>query len=267
MKHGMNFDGNGQAAGPRQWTQSVRDLGVVGLGLADALLDDSAQAAVEEDPGAAGELAELALRIAALPHPEEAGRVAAVKARGYCLLASARRLRGDLTGAKDALRRAALHQMQPPDSPERAFYGWQLALLRHEQGRVEEAVAGLWSAAGIYGEAGEPGGEGACLATLGAVLMEEGKHERAVLPLIQAGELLDPEREPWLVAQVRLGLALCHAVLGYPVRARRDAERAWVLCRRITDPYRRAELCGLRARIAELVEPMPVERTAAASRR
>jgi len=229
---------------------------VVSLEVADGLLDESAEGAARE-PRAAGELAELALEIAALPHPEEAGRVEAVKARGYCLLANARRLRGDLRGAEEALHRAGLHLMQPPDSPERAFYGWQLALLRHEQGRVEEAVAGLWRAAGIYGEAGERDGEGSCLASLGALLLEEGEHERAVRPLIRAGEVLDPERRLWLVAQVRLGLALCHAVLGYPVRALREAESAWTVCRRITDPSQRAELCSLRARITELVEAMP----------
>lgn len=255
MKSGdLDFDGSGNGPGPRRWTRSVRDLGLVSLERADVLLDESAQAAEEEEPDAAGELAELAVMIAGLPHPEEAGRVEAVKARGYCLLAQARRLRGDLVGAEEALRRAALHLMQPPDSPERAFYGWQLALLRYEQGRVEEAVAGLWRAARIYGEAGEPESEGSCLASLGALLLEEGEHERAVHPLIRAGELLDPDRDAWLAAQVRLGLALCHAALGYPVRALRDAENAWTLCQGITDPFKRAELCSLRARIAELVE-------------
>lgn len=248
---GVDFAGNGNGPGPRRWTRSARDLQVVNLGMADFLLDESADAAAVE-PGDAEELAELAVQIAGLPHPEEAGRVEAVKARGYCLLGNARRLRGDLAGAEEALRRAGLHLMQPPDSPERAFFGWQLALLRHEQGRVEEAVAGLWRAAGIYGESGDPDSEGSCLAALGALLLEEGEHERAVHPLIRAGELLDPDRDLWLLAQVRLGLALCHAALGFPVRALRDAESAWTLCQGISDPFQRAELCSLRARIEEL---------------
>lgn len=242
---------SGCDAEPRRWTRRARSLGVVSLAVAEDLLEESAAVAARE-PGEAEELAELALRIAALPHPEEAGRVEEVAARGCCLLSNARRLRGDLRGAEAALERAERHLTQPPDSPERALYGWQLALLRHEQGRVEEAVAGLWRAAGIYRGAGRRDGEGSCLASLGALLLEEGEHERAVRPLIRAGEVLDPERHLGLAARVRLGLALCHAALGYRVRALRDAEEAWSLCQRVTDPCERAGLCSLRARIEEL---------------
>jgi tetratricopeptide (TPR) repeat protein len=180
------------------------------LRLAELLLEESGRLQPGE-PEVSEELARLALLIATASHaPEAAARVEGVKALGYCLLGNARRLQEDLAEAEEAFRDAAFHLVQPPDSCERAFYCRMLALLRREQGRMEEAVALLWRAAGIYRGAGETAEEGACLAELGSLLLEEEEHDRAVPPLTRASEALDEERQAGLLARVRRGLALCH---------------------------------------------------------
>ncbi|MFP5289012.1 MAG: hypothetical protein ACLGI9_24960 [Thermoanaerobaculia bacterium] len=183
------------------------------LRLAERLLEESGRTQPAE-PEMSEELARLALLIAtATEAPEEAARVEGVKALGYCLLGNARRLQEDPREAEEAFRSAAFHLMQPPDSRERAFYCRMLALLRREQGRVEEAVGLLWRAAGIYSGAGDAAEEGACLAELGLLLLEEEEHDRAVPPLARASERLAGERQDGLLARVRRGLALCRRAL------------------------------------------------------
>lgn len=222
------------------------------LCLADLLLDASGEA-TREDPVRAEELARLALAIAGQAQPkEDLAWSEDVKVRGYCLMGNARRLLRDPRGAEEAFRSAAYHLTQPPDSGERAFYCRMVALLRQEQGRMDEAVGLYWRAAGIFRETGELLAEGECLAELGGLFVEEGEHDRAIHPLARAAELVNGERTPGLVARVRLGLALCHAALGHRNLALREEEAAQPFYRGVTDEDERGALCALRGRIAAL---------------
>lgn len=224
------------------------------LCLADLLLDASGEA-TREDAERAEELARLALAIAGQPQPkEDLSWSEDVKVRGYCLLGNARRLLRDPRGAEEAFRSAAYHLTQPPDSCERAFYCRMLALLRQEQGRMDEAVGLYWRAAGIFRETGELLDEGECLAELGLLFVEEGEHDRAVHPLARAAEVVNGERTPGLAARVRLGLALCHAALGHRDLATREEEAAQPFCERVADDDERAGVCELRGRIAALTD-------------
>jgi len=84
-------------------------------------------------------------------------------------------------------------------APERALYCHQLALLRRDQGRVDEALGLLARAAEIHRGLGE-------LAELGEVLAEKGRtlvdeDPRAALgPLQLAGELIPAATRPWPAA-------------------------------------------------------------------
>jgi tetratricopeptide (TPR) repeat protein len=174
---------------------------------ADHLLLES-EATQPLEPERSEELARLALRIAARPHPARlVGRAEAVKARGLCLLGNARRLLGDLYHAEESLRRAAYHLLGPPESGERARYCWLLALLRRDQGRGQEAVGLLWRAARIYGDLGDRVEEGECLAALGFFFLERGEPERAVDPLRRSREVLEGRGSPELLERVRRALA------------------------------------------------------------
>jgi tetratricopeptide (TPR) repeat protein len=110
----------------------------------------------------------------------------ALKARACVLAADARRRERDLEEAEAWFRRALQHLIGPPDCLERAFYCRHLALLRQDQGRLDEAVGLLWRAARIYRDYQEPAEQGLCLLHLGFLFLKEEQVERAVPPLEDA---------------------------------------------------------------------------------
>lgn len=173
---------------------------------------EEAEAAQPHAPQLSERRARLAL---ALAEPWLASRwlerAHAVKTRGFVLMASARRLRGEGARAEKAFRRALAFLTGPPDCPERAFYGRHLAVLRREQGELEEAAALLWRAAAICRERGQRREEGLCLAQLGAVLVEQGQPEAAAPLLTRALWALDEPRDAGWCVRCLLALAYCRA--------------------------------------------------------
>ncbi|HEX7182749.1 MAG TPA: hypothetical protein VF756_12980 [Thermoanaerobaculia bacterium] len=156
------------AEADRRWTLA-RQAGFGSLELADLLVQESLRVQSEE-PGWSEELAELALAVAERVEPGAAeGRANDLKALALCLMANARRLRGDWPGAEEALGAVAVVLTAPPDSFERAFYCQTLAWLREAQGQVHEAVALLWRAARVFRAVGAPEEQRACLGRLGAL--------------------------------------------------------------------------------------------------
>jgi tetratricopeptide (TPR) repeat protein len=184
------------------------------------------------DPGRAAELARLAAQLAIAFGEGEEEAVAALP-RAFCLGANARRLDGRLRDAEALLAKAVLFLV---DRQDRAFYCRILALLRWEQGRIEEADALLRHAAVLYAADGLDHEVGACLMVLGLILLEEGR-ERDTLFLLRRGwDKMDREGHPHLALRGGLILAAGLAEANQPIRARAVLSEAWRLFSRVTDP-------------------------------
>jgi tetratricopeptide (TPR) repeat protein len=229
-------------------TMALRDLGLVDLLLVDSWQLQPAEPALSE------ERALLALLVAAqFPEPRLAGRVNDLKARAFVLIASARRLMGDRREAEEGFGRAVACLTCPPDALERGFYCQQLAALRREQGREDEATGLLWRAALVYNENADLVEEGACLAELGFLFLAEDQPHRAVLPLSRACEVLGLHRDASLAVRAQLSLALCEAILGHEAKALRLLKAARPMYGRVADsPLQMAHVSWLEGKVARL---------------
>ncbi|HVG07692.1 MAG TPA: hypothetical protein VNM67_08300 [Thermoanaerobaculia bacterium] len=160
------------------------------LVLAELLVAESCRFE-ETCPEKAEDLADLARMIADQAYPGLlAARADRVLARSYALQGNVRRLAGDRHGAEQRFREAALALTCPPNAVERAFYCQRLACLREEEGHLAEAMALLWRAVGIFGEARAIEAQVACLWRLGFLFMKENKLETARRLFAQALGLL-----------------------------------------------------------------------------
>ena len=214
------------------------------LRLADLLLEEGLDLQPEE-PLLSEELAGLALQIAAQHHePALASRVDDAKAHACVLIGAARRLMGDRPGAEDAFRRAVVHLTCPPDSLERAFYCQQLAALRRDQGRDDEAAGLLWRAALVYNEGSDLLEEGACLAELGFLFVADDQVYR-----------VDLHRDASLTVLARLALAVCHACLGEADKAQRILKTARTMYDRVADSSRQlAHVTWMEGKVAAFTD-------------
>jgi tetratricopeptide (TPR) repeat protein len=225
------------------------------LRLADLLLEESLELQPEE-PLLSEDLAGLAYQVAAQRYePALASRVDDAKAHACVLIGAARRLAGDRPGAEEAFRRAVVHLTCPPDSLERAFYCQQLAALRRDQGRDDEAAGLLWRAALVYNEGSDLLEEGACLAELGFLFVADDQVYRAVLPLTRACEVLDLHRDASLTVLARLALAVCHARLGEADKAQRVLKTARTMYDRVSDSSRQlAHVTWMEGKVAAFTD-------------
>ena len=223
------------------------------LRVAELLLEESWSLQPAETALSA-EMARLAFHVAAQPYEAGLGaRVDDVKARSCVLVGSAWRLAGNRREAEDSFRRAAAYLTGPPDGIERAFYCQQLAALRLEQGRDDEACGLLWRAALVYNDNADLLEEGACLAELGFLFVAEDQAHRAVLPLTRACEVLDLHRDATLAVRARLALAVCHATLGHEAKAVRLVEVARSMYSRVADSSRQmAHVAWMEGKVATL---------------
>ena len=223
------------------------------LRLAELLLEES-WILQPAETALSAEMARLAFHVAAQPYEAGlGGRVDDVKARSCVLVGSAWRLAGNRREAEDSFRRAAAYLTGPPDGIERAFYCQQLAALRLEQGRDDEACGLLWRAALVYNDNADLLEEGACLAELGFLFVAEDQAHRAVLPLTRACEVLDLYRDATLAVRARLALAVCHATLGHEARAVRMVVVARSMYSRVADSSRQmAHVAWMEGKVATL---------------
>lgn len=187
----------------------LRDLDLAGILLAEA------EAAQPHDLELSEEMARLAFVIAE-PMVEDrwVARANGVKARACVLVGNVRRMERNAGGAGEMFSKAVFHLTGPPNCRQRAFYCRNLALLREDQGQVDEALGLLWRAAMIDRENGELREEGRSLARIGFLFLEEEQVERAVPPLTQASRTLQLPADADLYARCVLALAYCHASLG-----------------------------------------------------
>jgi len=222
------------------------------LALAFRLLAESLRA----QPGDAErseELARLALLAGQFPCPaEQVSLGEELRARAHAVRGNALRLLADWSGAEAELRRAAGHLVSPPDSLDRAFYCQTLALLRHEQGQVDDAVALAYRAARLYESHSLLRDASFCFTHIGFLLLEDGRTAAAVDPLTRACAELDC-RDAALWARARLMLAYCHALLGATARARNLVEATRPLYERL-QAADRGEMALLEADVEACVE-------------
>jgi tetratricopeptide (TPR) repeat protein len=170
--------------------------------------------------------------------------------RASILSANALRLRGQLVAAEDALGRAAYFLLWPFESWDRAVYCRALALLRWEQGHLDEAEALLRYAARGLREYGLPQEAGACWALLGLLLLEQEQTVEAIRCLQTGRATFDPEARPWLTVRAGLGLAYAVAELGQTERAHALLKDAWGHYRRaVQDPHEQIRICWLEGKI------------------
>ena len=185
-----------------------------------------------------------------LHKPEEDGALIAVfMARAHCLVGNARRLLGSEADAEIAFGNTAYFLARSTVSCDRAFYCRALAVLRWEQGRIDEAAALLLRAAEIFEENGALAEEGTCLALAGLLYTEEGDPERALGPLRKARVDMPSGCRPWLSVRSRLALSLALADLGHLGRSRWMRQEAWKLYPLLVSPEDQFQAQWLEARI------------------
>lgn len=213
-------------------------------GLMDLLLEAS-HAHLWTDPRLAGDLADLAARLATLLTGEE-NMPASALSRAFCLGVISCRLRRDFKGAEEKISQAASFLAGPTD---RAFYSRTVALLRWEQGRTDEAVALLHHAARLYLLDGLPEEESACLALLG-LLQTEGEIPGNALALLHEGWAgMDRDLRPLLALRVGLALAFLLAESGQEEKTRGLLREIWRFHAQVTDPEEMVRVYWLEARV------------------
>lgn len=222
------------------------------LPLASLLLVESWETAADE-PETSEDLERLAFLVGSQTYPaEQASLARAVRTRAQVLRANARRLLGDREGAERCFLEAAAHLGDPYVTSNRAFYSRMLALLRRDQGDVDDAVGLLRHAAVLYGSRGDAREQGVCLATLGLLLVETGATDRALQPLTLGCAGMDLHRDPGLAARARLALAVCHAAQGRTERAVQLVERTRPLYAWIESPAETRAVLRLEEEIVRL---------------
>ena len=238
-------------------------------GVLESILDNSAACQLT-DPGHAKTLAELAGDLAA-EILDPAGDVYA--ARSFYLSANASRLLGELGGAEIAFGDVVYHLGVDPESLDRAFYCRALALLRWEQGRLDEAGALLAHALRCFGESeatrkGAAEEKGTTWALVGLLELEQDREARAHAALAAALDTMDLERRPWLTVRASLALAQVGASRGACDSALSVLQEVWRLSPQITDSQEQVCLRWWEGRVqARLGDELDAEALLGSARR
>lgn len=143
---------------PRRQIMIRNDRRLQTWGLYDLLLERSRRLA-EPEPAKAVEMAELALTVAGSLDPERYGteRVADFRTAALASLGNARRLAGDLVGARMAFQQARLSlEFGTGDALEEANLSSLLAHLLCDLGEYAKAALALERATALYRRAGDP---------------------------------------------------------------------------------------------------------------
>ena len=178
--------------------------------LCEALID-KAFAPGTGDPEAAVARAEaavaLAERLLASKGDEPVNRD--LVGRAWAVLGNARRVQSDLSGAEEALHRAAAHlELGSGDPLEESRAKRFLGALRRDQRRLDEALNCFGRAIRCARAAGDDHLVGRALLSKATTLGEAGRPEEEIDALRQTLGLLDGDREPRLVMAARHNLTL-----------------------------------------------------------
>lgn len=234
---------------PESRSEALRSGRFQRMDLLDLLLDKG-ERAVTRDPAEAGQLAWLAVELgvacrSADGDPPVRSRIV----RGFLLAGGARRLAGERESADRAFHGAAFFLTPGGTAVERARVCRGIALLRWEQGRLDEAAALLLQSSRLYEESGDTGEEAACLALLGILHAQESEPVRALEPLLRAYPVLG-EHRPWLTVRALLCLARCLAEENCIEEARRRLGEARLLYPKLRDPEEKARAQWLEGRLS-----------------
>lgn len=224
-----------------QRAEAVKDPRFHRMELLDRVLDEAAATC---DVSHAMYLAALAIWLGSVTDPLEAGPRLM---RGFCLEANAQRLAGKLDAAETSLDNASCFVQGRPE--EVGLYSRILALLRWEQGRLQDAAALLRHGSHAYGELRRREDQGVCLALLGLVYVESGEMKRATAPLLRGLTSLGDRPPSRLSVCGFLSLALAFALLGWKKEAREAREQAW-LFEAPPEEAAQAEVSWLAGRVA-----------------
>lgn len=231
------------SAPPARQAGLLRQARFQNLDLLELLLESSQDAQLA-DPAHAEDLSHLAARLAAILS-EDAPEAVAALPRAFCLGANARRLRQDVTGADAMLARAAPFLEFPG---ERAVYSRVAALVRWEQGRIDEADALLRNAVRLFADEGLAPEEACCWGLLGLLQMEQNGLGDPLPALLDGWVEMSRELRPALALRVALSTAVCLAERGQTDRARMKLREAWRLLSQVEDPRELLRASWLEAR-------------------
>jgi tetratricopeptide (TPR) repeat protein len=204
------------------------------------------------DPDRAEALTRLALAVAeALPIRIGEVTLSELRTRVWCELGDLRRMRGDFRQASKAFRRAAQQlAAESLDALGRAVFCRNMARLRKDQGRVDEALS-LYGRAAVLFDTLEAFGE------LGETLVEEAwlRHREldpeSARSIFQAAlGFLDTKERPRVLC-ARWGLALSAADLGRPAEALEILAESREIVERLADPTEKLRDLWIEAQVAE----------------
>ncbi|HJX29172.1 MAG TPA: tetratricopeptide repeat protein, partial [Thermoanaerobaculia bacterium] len=190
------------------------------------LLLDRCREVSPDDPRSGEEWAALALRLTDLLDPGcyGPGLIEDFRARGWALIANARRIAGDFLESEQAFAHAEDHLRRGTRDPlERAQKLILKAVLRRGQRRFEEAERLLRRTLSICLWAGDSRRSVETMITLSLVYREAGGPERAIRLLREASEL------PMAATDARLMLAIHHNLAGCLLDAGKFLEAEGVL--------------------------------------
>lgn len=195
------------------------------LSLCVLLLDRCREVSIE-DPRSGEEWAGLGLRLTDLLDLDLYGRgmIEDFRARGWALVANARRISGDFMDAEQAFAQAEVHLRRGTRDPmERAHLLVFKAVLRRGQRRFAEAERLLRRTLSICLWAGDSRRSVEAMLTLSLVFRESGEPERAIRLLRDACEI------PSAATDARLRLAIHHNLASCLIDAGKFLEAEGVL--------------------------------------
>jgi tetratricopeptide (TPR) repeat protein len=213
-------------------------------GLFEHLIDLS-QPTVLEEPRKAESLLRIALDVAEQLDPQEygPGAVEGARTRAWSHLGNSLRVLGDFHQAELAFQTAELYFSRSwLDPVDEARLLELKAALRRAQRRFDEALELLDASIAVFREVNEPHHQGRVLMTKGLTLQYKGDVRAAIDCFRTSLLLLDPDREPRLVAMSQFNLVGCLQDSG------RSAEAAAL----IPDVRRMAERVGKRSDLLRL---------------
>lgn len=191
------------------------------------------------------EIGRLALRLSEVLDPVvyDPDLIEDLRGRAWTHIANARRVRSDLPGSEEALKRAdACLRQGTQDAVERAIFLDAKSSLRRDQHRLDEAVRLTHRAVSIFLQHGHRHRAGRSLVKMATIHHVAGRIEAAMPLLYQSLGLIDPEQEPRLLLCARHNLIDNLADLGRFLEAQklyretrplyRDFPDGWVQNRR-----------------------------------
>jgi len=190
------------------------------------LLLDASEARLRQAPAEAGNLAQLAARLAFRLEPA-LRKMAPEAVQAFCLMGNARRQLGDFAIAEMAFERASLLAL---DRADRGRCCRGLGLLRWEQGWVDEGLERLEQSVRHFEQEGAGAEAGISQALLGLCLVDERRYGAAseqLAPALAALAALAPDAPAGLRGRTAMALGLCRAQLGDPEAARALRLQAW----------------------------------------